>query len=544
MTTPNPAVALNPQEWRERFIRVILKVASLLGVVILAAAFPIAAATDRILYVVLYLLLLAAAFASMPYAPRVYILLAVILAVGVDLILTRGVWANGSLFLMAAVVLASLLLDNRADFITLGVIAIFHAVIAGLSLGEKIVIHSPTGDDVGVMGWVVYVADFVILGAIVLIASTMLKNALAKAFRQISDSFLAVEIEKKRLEERVQKRTEEIEAHINQFRASTAIAQVIAQSQGYEDLLENIVRGVAQEFNYSHVGVFILDHQKRNVYLQTVSEKGDASMLGQIFRLSADRKNPLNVAIEKNVSILVSGTEGVNFARDPNFPRARSRMIIPLTARGNQIGALDIQSSRLSAFKQEDVEVLETLADLTATTYNNILLNEEINRIGAQLETSASAQTQQIWSKFTSRNKSAYQYTPAGVRPIFSREKGADPDALYVPVVLHEQTIGTIKLKKRKGDAEGWTERQRDLVEKISAQTALALENSRLVDEAQKSALRNQMIATFSSHVRETLDIDTVIQAAATELRKVFDLKEAEVIIGSAPSSSQTDDKG
>ncbi|MCZ2126933.1 MAG: GAF domain-containing protein [Anaerolineales bacterium] len=544
MTTPNPAVALNPQEWRERFIRVILKVASLLGVVILAAAFPIAAATDRILYVVLYLLLLAAAFASMPYAPRVYILLAVILAVGVDLILTRGVWANGSLFLMAAVVLASLLLDNRADFITLGVIAIFHAVIAGLSLGEKIVIHSPTGNDVGVMGWVVYVADFVILGAIVLIASTMLKNALAKAFRQISDSFLAVEIEKKRLEERVQKRTEEIEAHINQFRASTAIAQVIAQSQGYEDLLENIVRGVAQEFNYSHVGVFILDHQKRNVYLQTVSEKGDASMLGQIFRLSADRKNPLNVAIEKNVSILVSGTEGVNFARDPNFPRARSRMIIPLTARGNQIGALDIQSSRLSAFKQEDVEVLETLADLTATTYNNILLNEEINRIGAQLETSASAQTQQIWSKFTSRNKSAYQYTPAGVRPIFSREKGADPDALYVPVVLHEQTIGTIKLKKRKGDAEGWTERQRDLVEKISAQTALALENSRLVDEAQKSALRNQMIATFSSHVRETLDIDTVIQAAATELRKVFDLKEAEVIIGSAPSSSQTDDKG
>jgi len=70
---------------------------------------------------------------------------------------------------------------------------------------------------------------------------------------------------------------------------------------------------------------------------------------------------------------------------------------------------------------------------------------------------------------------------------------------------------------------------------------ALALENSRLVDEAQKNALRNQMIASFSSYVRETLDVDAVIQTAATELRKVFDLKEAEIFIG-ASTTKQTDE--
>jgi hypothetical protein len=60
------------------------------------------------------------------------------------------------------------------------------------------------------------------------------------------------------------------------------------------------------------------------------------------------------------------------------------------------------------------------------------------------------------------------------------------------------------------------------------------LENSRLVDEAQKNALRNQMIANFSTYVRETLDVESVIRTASTELRKVFDLKEAEILIGSA----------
>ncbi len=47
------------------------------------------------------------------------------------------------------------------------------------------------------------------------------------------------------------------------------------------------------------------------------------------------------------------------------------------------------------------------------------------------------------------------------------------------------------------------------------------------------------MIANVSTRVRETLDIESVVRTAATELRRAFDLKEAEVLIG----VSQTDIK-
>ena len=71
---------------------------------------------------------------------------------------------------------------------------------------------------------------------------------------------------------------------------------------------------------------------------------------------------------------------------------------------------------------------------------------------------------------------------------------------------------------------------------KIADQAALALETSRLVDESQRSSQRDQVIANISSRVRQTLDIDSVVRVAASEFRRVFDLKEAEISVG-APST-------
>jgi GAF domain-containing protein len=117
------------------------------------------------------------------------------------------------------------------------------------------------------------------------------------------------------------------------------------------------------------------------------------------------------------------------------------------------------------------------------------------------------------------------------VRPVFSPDKRVEAGDLLVPLMLQGQKIGTIKLK-RKGNASHWSEREQVLVEKIADQVALALENSRLVEEAQRNALQDQMIANISTQIRETLDIEAVIRTASTELRRVFDLKEAEIVVG------------
>ena len=239
----------------------------------------------------------------------------------------------------------------------------------------------------------------------------------------------------------------------------------------------------------------------------------------------------------------MSDLDQIHFLRDPNFPLTRSRMILPLTSLGSVIGLLDVHSEQPDAFVIEDAEIMQTLADLTAISFENVRLLDETRSLIEQLEINTSVQTQRTWSKLTSRFKPAYQYTPAGVRPIFTSEKRDANGALLIPLMLHGQKIGAIRLK-RKGNSNQWSERERNLLEKIADQVSLALENSRLVDEAQKNALRDQLIANISTRIRETLDVDSVVRTTATELRRVFDLKEAEIIVGSTQMDlSNSNDK-
>lgn len=529
-TTP----AFDLKEWREQFIRIVLRIASILGIVMIGVSFPTASFTDRILFISLYLILLGITLLPTSYIYRAYLLLAMIGVVGVNAIAAWGPWADGSIFLLTTVVLGSLLLDNRTDIVVLVSSFLFILIFALLDLQGSLSLAAPNAPKTSLATWGIYIVDYVIAGVIITTAANMLKSAFSNVASQMLIAFQSLSVERQNLEEKVQERTAELETRMTQLRASTLTARAIAETQELSELLINAANLIAERFEYYHVGIFILDEQKRNAYLQASSSEIGKSMLGQLFRIEPDRKNPLSTAIETNRVLITSDLDKSNFVRDPNFPITRSRMIIPLSVRGNQIGIIDIHSDQPRAFSSEDAEILQTLADLTAISFDNVRLLAETRNLLSQLEASTAIQTQRTWTKFTSRQKSAYQYTPAGVRPIFSQEKVSGSDGLYMPIVLHGQEIGRIKLKKRKGTASEWSERERDLVEKISNQVALALENSRLVDEAQKNALRNQMIASFSTNVRETLDGDAVIRTAATELRKVFDLKEAEIVIGQA----------
>ena len=528
-----PVSAFDLKEWRGRFIRVVLRIASILGIIMIGVSFPTASFTDRILFISLYAILLFVTLLPTPYMLRAYLLLGAIAIVGVNATVSWGPWADGSLFLLTTIVLASLLLDNRTDIIILATAVIFLTTLAFMDLQGAFQLTAPGAPATDFASWIVYVIDFSIAGIVLTAATTMLKNAFTRVTSQVQAAFLSLTGERQNLEDKVQERTAELEARMSQLRASTTTARAIAETQEITELVKKAADLIAERFEYYHVGIFILDNQRGIAYLQAASSDIGKSLVGQAFRIESDRKNPINLVVGNNKTIITHDLDRSNFTQDANFPLTRSRMTMPLSVRGTMIGILDMHSEQPQSFSLQDAEILQTLADLTAISFDNDRLIGETRNLLSQLEASTSQQTQQTWSKFTSRHKSAYQYTPAGVRPIFTPDRTEHGDGLYMPIILHDQTIGRIKLKKRSATTNDWSERERDVVEKISAQIALALENSRLVDEAQKNALRNQMIANFSTYVRETLDVESVVQTAATELRKVFDLKEAEILIGS-----------
>jgi GAF domain-containing protein len=528
--------------WRENFIVTILRIACVLGITIIAASFPTATTTDRILFISLYIILLVITVVRVNYSMRAFTLLFMVFTVGVNSILAWGPWLDGSVFFIAFIVLSALLFDQRVDIIALAV-SIFTFLLIGTL--EQLGIYQFMSPDVPVTGlidWAAYTIDFSIISIILVIAISQLKKEFSHLAQSMQNTFQTLTTERAQLEDRVRERTDELASRAVQLRSSASVSRTIAEIQDVSNLMETATKLTSEQFGYYQVGLYLLDERKKTAFLQSASSATGKELIGQGFRVEPDRLNPINQVVEYNRPYITSDMDNPNFVRDANFPLTRSRMILPLTVRNDVIGILDMHSDQPRSFNMQDAEVLQTLADLVAISIDNVRLINETKNLVRQLEANTSAQTQETWTKFTRRHKPAYQYTPAGVRPVFVSKHDDDKEGMRIPLVLHGQNIGNILLK-RKGASASWSERERILVEKVADQVALALENNRLVDETRKSAFRDQIIANVSARVRENLEVESVLRTATTELRRVFDLKEAEISIGILQAENATGKK-
>ena len=529
--------AVNYKAWREYFILSVLRIASVLSIVLIVLSLPAFTWPIGILYISAYIILLAVAFLPMQYSPRAFALLAIVYAIGLNALLTRGPFSDGSLILLSLVVFAALLFDTSVDIYAIGISIATFIVLAVLGVLNAFRPFSLDASIPAPKDWLIYIITYSIAGIVLTTAVRRFKYEFARVFEIMQNAIQQLNTENSGLGARVREQTEQLETKMTQLRSTTTIGRVVADIQDIPNLLDAVVHSIAEHFGYYHVGLYLLDDRRKNAFLQAASSIMGKQLVGQGFHAESDRQSAINIVAEDNRAYVASDMDGAAFIRDANFPLTQSRMVLPLSVRGEVFGVLDMQSDQPRAFTLDDAEVVQTLADLIAITMDNVRLINETKTLVSQLESYTSSQTIDIWSKFTSRHAPAYQYTPAGVRPIFSiskEEKSADEN-LQIPLILHGESIGKIKLR-RKGVGETWSDKERELIEKIADQVALALENSRLVEEAQKSAQRDQVIANISSRVRETLDVESVVRTAATELRKVFDLKEAEISIG-APQS-------
>ncbi len=510
---------------------IILRIASVLGIAVIAVTFSTATNASRALFIGVYAILLTVTLAQVKYEVRAFALLFMVYAMGINSILAWGPWLDGSVFFIVLIILSAVLFDQRIDFIALAVSIFTVLVLAILQQAGIYKLSAPGAPDARIADWSTYTIKLSVTSAILITAIDQFKRGFAQAFQTMKNTFQRLTTERAQLEERVSEHTNELESQARQLRSSAIISRTIVEIQDIPELMEMTTKLTSEQFGCDHVGLYLLDESKRTAFLESASSIAGKKLIGHGFRIEPNKLNLVYRVIEHNRPYIASDIDGANFIRDANFPLTRSRMALPLTVRNNVIGILDMHSDRSQAFSQQDAEALQTLADLMAISIDNVRLINETKSLVRQLETHTFAQTRETWAKFTSRHKPAYQYTPAGVRPIFAGNKQDDADGLRVPLILYGQHIGNITLK-RKGVNARWSERERTLVEKVANQVALAIENSRLVDETQKSALRDQAIANISARIRETLDIESVLRTAATELRRVFDLKEAEISIG------------
>jgi GAF domain-containing protein len=70
------------------------------------------------------------------------------------------------------------------------------------------------------------------------------------------------------------------------------------------------------------------------------------------------------------------------------------------------------------------------------------------------------------------------------------------------------------------------------LYETLADQAAVAMERARLLDETQKRAERERLVSMVSARMRETLDVEMVMETAVDEIGKALGLAALDIRLG------------
>jgi GAF domain-containing protein len=222
------------------------------------------------------------------------------------------------------------------------------------------------------------------------------------------------------------------------------------------------------------------------------------------------------------------------FFNNPDLPQTRSELTLPLKIEERVIGALDIQSTDINAFSDEDVVALTTLADQVSIAIQNTRLFNEIEKSLAESNAIQRQYIRETWSRLPKEEKlSGFRYSATGAiqlddkTTIAASENMKDKREISVPIILRGETIGTLSMHIPKSEHVGTD--QMDLIKAVAERVALSAENARLFDETTRRAERERIISDIASKIGTSVRTESILRTTATELSQI--IEDADIFI-------------
>jgi signal transduction histidine kinase len=189
---------------------------------------------------------------------------------------------------------------------------------------------------------------------------------------------------------RLQRRAMQLEASAKVGRAITSIFDM-------GELLHQTAELIRDYFGFYHVGVFLLDEAGKLAVLHEAAGEAGAQMKAQGHQLAVGETSMVGwSALHRQPRIAHDvGEDAVRFD-NPLLPHTRSEMTLPLMVGDDVLGVLNVQSTKEAAFDEDDVQVLQSMADQVAVAIENARrrralqeANYMLQRRAMQLEASA-----------------------------------------------------------------------------------------------------------------------------------------------------------
>ncbi len=444
-----------------------------------------------------------------------------------------------------ALVISSVLLSQRGFFalVALATLATFAAPLYSN-------IPPQPADNIGRAGGIVFVIGVLLHG--INLFRAKLDN---EQRRELSDANRELGSLAEHLEQRVEERTRELQESARQVEKRAARLQSISDiskeiaaraAEDPDQLLAHVTQEISERLGYYHSGIFLLDENREYAVLRAANSAGGKQMLARQHQLRIGGTGIVGYVSQSGFPriALDTGADAV-FFNNPDLPDTRSEISLPLKYGETVVGVLDVQSTEPSAFSDDDVNTLSTLANQIAL----IVANLQAAGNAPDAPRSKDGQTTLFARR---KHPGGYSYqsdgsivsselpwtSPAlektlasGGTVVLNSPSREFPPAMAVPVRLREQIIGAIHVESSDANRV-WTEDEIAVVQAIADRAAFALENARLLEDATRRAEQEATIARVTTKIGSSSDFDRILQTTIRELGQALGASRSFIQIG------------
>ncbi len=362
---------------------------------------------------------------------------------------------------------------------------------------------------------------------------------LARSFNSMADQLQGII---GNLELRVAERTKDLEKQTLRLRTAAEVARDAASAPNLDEMLERTGRLIRDRFNLYHTGIFLLDEKKEYAVLRASPTQAGHNMIDNNHRLRVGEQGIVgHVAATGEPRIaLDTGVDPAYFS-NPLLPATRSEMALALKSNEGIIGVLDIQSDQAEAFTQDDIAVMQVMADQLSTAIERSRLLDRVETNLKNMERTYSGFTEQSWLTFEhpEHQTSGYKYDNIRLEPINKipeealsvfqtgetlvvEPSGNNSDggqSVAIPIRLRGNTIGVVNVHFQYNEIP---EQTIVMVEQVADRLATALENARLLEDSMRNANKERVIGEITSKIGTSVNIHNVLQTAVEELGRAI----------------------
>jgi len=381
-------------------------------------------------------------------------------------------------------------------------------------------------------------------------------GALARAYNQMATQLQEI-IGK--LEQRVTDRTKDLESQTLRLRVAAEITRDAASARDLDELLKRASSLILNRFDFYHIGIFLLDNNKEYAVLVASPTEAGRQMMANNHRLRVGEVGIVGRASatgEPRIA-LDTGADPA-FFNNPYLPNTRSEMALPLKVENNIIGVLDVQSDQPEAFNEDDVAIMQVMADQLATAIERTRLLQEVQRNLRELEGAYGQFTRDNWKRLTDGTASGslgYRFDNVRLERItelpelagdaLATGKVVNSNGRYagtekerttaIPIKLRGQTIGVVSLKLK----EGYDSNTLAIIESATERLAAALESARLYEEARLRADREQSISRVTTAISASTGYEQILQTTVREIGNILGDTEVSIQILDEPAAGK-----